>query len=221
MPTKKRAPSRKPTKPTSASRKPAAAARSGAKARGAAATARKPAKAGATKGAAKTAAKPAKAGASKVTRSAAKRPLTKPAKPAKAAAKPAKAAAKPAKAAAKPAKAASRSPNASVQRRDHAGHLDPKYAADLRALGRAGSEDREGRGFVAKTHSTDALAENLGEMFVETVTTGEYDAEEVLGQDVPEDAGGPFIITRVKTELAPGTDKSNPRGAKREPFPTS
>ncbi len=214
MPTKKRAPSRKPTKPTSASRKPAAAARSGAKARGAAATARKPAKAGATKGAAKTAAKPAKAGASKVTRSAAKRPLTKPAKPAKAAAKPAKAAAKP-------AKAASRSPNASVQRRDHAGHLDPKYAADLRALGRAGSEDREGRGFVAKTHSTDALAENLGEMFVETVTTGEYDAEEVLGQDVPEDAGGPFIITRVKTELAPGTDKSNPRGAKREPFPTS
>ena len=54
---------------------------------------------------------------------------------------------------------------------------------------------------------------------VATATTGEYEAESVREQDVPEEVGGPFVETTAREEFGHGTDPSNPKGATREPFP--
>jgi hypothetical protein len=64
------------------------------------------------------------------------------------------------------------------------------------------------------------LAEVLGETFIETATTGEDEAESMLEQEVPEERGGPFVQSTAGREFAEGTDGSNPKGSKREPFPT-
>jgi hypothetical protein len=107
---------------------------------------------------------------------------------------------------------------APIRRRDGAGHLDPKYAKELRALG--GHEDAgDTTAFVQRPRSKDDLAEELGEEFVMTATSGEDEGEDVANQDVPEEIGGPFVVTDADTEFAEGTDASNPKGAKREPFP--
>jgi len=106
-----------------------------------------------------------------------------------------------------------------IRRRDGSGHLDPKYAADLRR--RIGKPDPEAVGFLAQSRSSDDLAEALGEQFVEGATTGEGAGEEQLDQEVPEERGGPFVRSNAGTEFAEGTDRSNPKGAKREPFPTT
>jgi hypothetical protein len=105
----------------------------------------------------------------------------------------------------------------SFRRRDGAGHLDPKYAHDL--LAQSGHRQDDNRIFVDRPRAADDLAEELGEEFVETATTGEDEGEEVLNQVVPEENGGPFVETTAGTEFAHGYDASNPRGAKREPFP--
>jgi hypothetical protein len=104
-----------------------------------------------------------------------------------------------------------------VRRRDATGHLDPRYANELRALGGHDRDDESA--FVRRPRSKDDLAEELGEEFVLTATTGEDEGEEVANQSVPEELGGPFVVTDAQTEFAGGTDASNPRGAKREPFP--
>jgi hypothetical protein len=106
-----------------------------------------------------------------------------------------------------------------LRRRDGAGHLDPKYAADL--LSQSGRPEVEGVAFLENSRSTDDLAESFGEQFVEGATTGEGPAEEELDQEVPEERGGPFVRSNAGTEFAEGTDRSNPKGAKREPFPTT
>jgi hypothetical protein len=116
------------------------------------------------------------------------------------------------------AKAAPR-PTVGIRRRDGSGHLDPKYAADL--LRQSGQPESEGVGFLAHARSSDDLAEALGEQFIEGATTGEGAAEEDLDQEVPEERGGPFVRSNAGTEFAEGTDRSNPKGAKREPFPTT
>lgn len=124
--------------------------------------------------------------------------------------------AKPAKARAKGKRAANKTA-AGVTRRDHAGHLDPKYAKELRALGGEPQDDH--RAFLRHSRSKDDLAEELGEEFVAEATSGEHEGEELNDQNVPEEIGGPFVVTDADTEFARGTDASNPRGAKREPFP--
>ncbi len=107
-----------------------------------------------------------------------------------------------------------------VRRRDGAGHLDPTYAATLRAKSREGRvSDRDDAFIGRKGRSNDALAEELGEAWVATATSGEDENEEVFNQDVPEDSGGPFVKTTAGQEFAYGTDASNPKRAKREPFP--
>jgi hypothetical protein len=75
------------------------------------------------------------------------------------------------------------------------------------------------RAFVDESHSSDTLAEQLGEGFVETATTGQYEGEDVFDQVVAEENGGPFIETSARIEFAHGTDASNIKGATREPFP--
>ena len=165
--------------------------------------AKAPAKAKAKKSSAKAA--PAKAKAKKSSAKAA---------PAKAKAAAPKAKAKPAKAKAAPAKAA--------PRRDATGHLNPKYAAELRARSRESREDHgNDDAFLRKSRAHDTLAEELGEDAVATMTSGEDQSERLQDQEVEEERGGPFVHTSAREEYARGTDKSNPRDATREPFPTT
>jgi hypothetical protein len=116
-----------------------------------------------------------------------------------------------------PAKAAPARRAKPLQRRDGTGHLNAKYESELHAR----SEDRETDpvGFVARPRSGDDLVEELGEGYVASATSGEYEAEDTQNQDVTEEVGGPFVETSGKDEFAAGTDASNPKGASREPFP--
>jgi hypothetical protein len=88
----------------------------------------------------------------------------------------------------------------------------------LATSGRNQTKDDD-RAFVDESHSSDTLAEQLGEGFVESATTGQYEGEEVFDQVVAEENGGPFLETSARTEFAHGTDASNIKGATREPFP--
>jgi hypothetical protein len=142
------------------------------------------------------------------------RPAARPKSKAVAKAKPAP---KPKRATAPKAKPAP----AVDTRRDGTGHLSKEYAADLRERSRESAEPKDAPSFVQGTSSGDPLAEELGEDFVQTALTGEDTLEESLDQVVSEERGGPFIESTGGTEFAEGTDASNPKGAKREPFPTT
>ena len=121
-----------------------------------------------------------------------------------------------------PAPAAAAAP---IKRRDASGHLDPAYAKGLLALsGHAeggGHHDSNDKAFLKHARSKDELTEGLGEQFVGAITSGEEQGEEALDALSPEEAGGPFIVTKGKTEFADDVDESNPEGATREPFPTT
>jgi hypothetical protein len=109
---------------------------------------------------------------------------------------------------------------APLRRRDGAGHLDAKYAATLREKSREGRVRDSDEAFIGRSgHAKDELAEAMGESWVETATSGEDDNEEVFNQSVPEDDGGPFVPSTAGQEFAEGTDASNPKQSKREPFP--
>lgn len=104
----------------------------------------------------------------------------------------------------------------SVRRRDQAGHIDPSYARELLAMG---AHEAEARPFVGGARAGDDLAEELAEEAVETMTTGEDESERLQEGTVPEETGGPFVVTTGGKEFAEGTDASNPEDADREPFP--
>lgn len=109
---------------------------------------------------------------------------------------------------------------AKIRRRDRAGHIDPKYAADLLKLSRdAGDHDHGGHAFLATSRSKDGLAEGLGEEFVQEATSAEYEGRDYLDSENSEEWGGPFVETSGDVEFAQGTDPSNPKDATREPFP--
>jgi hypothetical protein len=65
----------------------------------------------------------------------------------------------------------------------------------------------------------DDLAEDLAEEFLKSATSAEETFPDTLEGEVPEEDGGPFIITTAKEEFAKGVDGSNPRGAEAEAFP--
>jgi hypothetical protein len=115
------------------------------------------------------------------------------------------------------AKPAAKSPI--KRRRDATGHLDPRYARDLRALSNENRDGREDRAFFRGPRSGDDLAEELGEEAVSTMTSGEDQSDHLISAEVEEERGGPFVKTRASDEFARGTDRSNPRDATREPFP--
>ena len=46
-------------------------------------------------------------------------------------------------------------------------------------------------------HTTDSLAENLAEAFLESATSGEERGEDLMNEFVPEDIGGPFLEERA------------------------
>lgn len=169
-------------------------------------------KAAAPKKAARKAAPPKKAAAPKK----AARKAAPPKKVARKKAAPAKVA-PPVKAARTKAAPAKPSP---IHRRDGAGHLDAGYAAMLREKSLEGRVRDPDEAFIGRSgRSKDNLAEQMGEAWVETATSGEDENEEVFNQEVPEDDGGPFVGSTAGQEFADGTDASNPKGAKREPFP--
>jgi hypothetical protein len=171
--------------------------------------AKKKSAAGKKQEAKKVAKKAAKPAAKKATKKAAKPAAQKAAKPT------AKKATKPA---AQKAKAPPRKPRV---RRDATGHLDPSYARDLRRLSRENEEHDDDRAFLVGQRREDALAAELGREFVETVTSGEDEGVELRDEDVPEEIGGPFVITTAGKEFADEPDESNPVDATREPFPKS
>jgi hypothetical protein len=103
---------------------------------------------------------------------------------------------------------------------NHGEQIDPGHSERLRAQSVRSTDPDEGA-FLPESRTTDPLAEHLGEAFVETVTTGEDDEEETLDQIVPEEAGGPFVVSSAAAEFAPGTDESNPPDAEKAPFPTT
>ena len=107
-----------------------------------------------------------------------------------------------------------------LQRRDATGHLTPQYAAELLShRGELGAPNDD-RAFGTSAIRRDALAEELGESFLRTATSGgEDDGDEALDEVSPEEMGGPFIVTTGATEFAHDTDESNPPDATREPFP--
>jgi hypothetical protein len=164
----------------------------------------------------KAAAKPAPRKKLAAKRVASKKPAPKRAAPKKAAAKKAAPRKAPPRKA-PPKKAAAR--KTTIRREDHAGHLDPKYAAELRRQG--SHPDAEPEGFIHGSRSKDTQVEELGEEFVQQATSGEYEAEDRENETVTEERGGPFVPTSGGTEFAEGTDPSNPDTATREPFPTT
>src|SRR6185295_7681513 len=64
-----------------------------------------------------------------------------------------------------------------LQRRDATGHIDPRYARELLAKAREthnGDDDPEAtHAFLKGARAKESLAEELGESFIETVTSGE------------------------------------------------
>ncbi len=72
--------------------------------------------------------------------------------------------------------------------------------------------------FLDARHATDELAEELGESFVLSATSGE-DPEEHYQSQRPEEEGGPFLETSGHTEFAHGVDESNPEDAEPAPWP--
>jgi hypothetical protein len=65
----------------------------------------------------------------------------------------------------------------------------------------------------------DDLSERLAEEYVEAATSGEEPDEERLDESVPEDIGGPFVVTRASEEIAHDIDETNPEDGTREPLP--
>jgi hypothetical protein len=100
--------------------------------------------------------------------------------------------------------------------REATGRMDPAHAARLLGIARETQQKDADVGFVAKPRSNDALAEQLGELAVSAMTSGESDAVE---ETFVEEEGGPFVETSGAEEFADGTDASNIPGATREPFP--
>lgn len=115
-------------------------------------------------------------------------------------------------------KKASRKPSA-IRRYDHAGHLDPIYAAGLRAIGKQTQVKDDDRAFVSTGRSSDDLANELGEEAVKSMTSGEDDLASHRDARVIEEQGGPWVVSSASEEFALGFDDSNPADAHREPFP--
>ncbi len=82
---------------------------------------------------------------------------------------------------------------------------------------RAG-DDREQAFILETSEGTDALAEELGEEFVENVT-GANDAASEHREDTADEQGS-FQPSTGAVEFADGVDESNPADAEREALPT-
>ena len=73
-------------------------------------------------------------------------------------------------------------------------------------------------GFLRGARAHDPLAEELAIELMEKVTGG-GDGVELRDRFFEEEIGGPFVHTTAGEEFADDVDESNPRYARREPFP--
>jgi hypothetical protein len=123
----------------------------------------------------------------------------------------------------KPAKEERRGPRAAGRGSGHfdnQGHIDPERAARL--LGLTATPNGAGyTAFIESSATKDDLAEQLAEVAVVAMTSGDGRMVEDMNGDVEEDWGGPFVVTSASREFAGGTDDSNIAEATREPFPTT
>jgi len=103
-----------------------------------------------------------------------------------------------------------------AKRRDATGHLDAEYERRVRAGSRAPDD---GLAFLSGFRTGDPLAEELGEAFLESATSGEESEPARRDRIFTEEEGGPFVRTRASQEFAYGFDESNIAEATREPLP--
>jgi len=107
-----------------------------------------------------------------------------------------------------------------VVRRDATGHLNPEYERKLREASLENqNRDGDNKAFLGRSDSNDPLAEELGESFVQSATSGEDAETERMERVVDEESGGPFVTTAAGQEFAGGTDESNIAEATREALP--
>lgn len=103
-----------------------------------------------------------------------------------------------------------------AKRRDATGHLDAEYERRVREGSRAPDD---GLAFLSGFRTGDPLAEELGEAFLESATSGEESEAERRDRILTEEEGGPFVRTPASREFAYGLDESNIAEATREPLP--
>ena len=110
-----------------------------------------------------------------------------------------------------------------VKRRDGAGRINPQYARELLAKARETKNDDNSpenmHAFLKAARATEPLAQEMGENFLETVTSGEEREAERRDEITADEVGGPFVVTTAGEEFATGTDESNIPEALREPLP--
>ena len=99
-----------------------------------------------------------------------------------------------------------------LQRRDATGHLNPQYAADLRKRSLESGDRDDAVAFVERPRSRDALAAALGEEFIEAATAGADLRLTEIDEGVPEEQGGPFVITRGPQGVRPRPRRLEPAG---------
>lgn len=104
-----------------------------------------------------------------------------------------------------------------MKRRDATGHLDAEYERKLRS-GSMAPRDQD-HAFVTGFRTGEPLAEQLGEAFLESATSGEESEPERHDRVLTEEVGGPFVRTRASQEFAYDFDESNIAEATREPLP--
>lgn len=73
--------------------------------------------------------------------------------------------------------------------------------------------------FLSGFRTGEPLAEELGEAFLESATSGEESEAERRDRIFPEEVGGPFVRTKASQEFAYDFDESNIAEATREPLP--
>jgi hypothetical protein len=110
-----------------------------------------------------------------------------------------------------------------IRRRDPQGRIDPRYARELLEKARETKNDHDSpeaaRAFLRGPSSNEALAEEMGEAFIEAATSGEESEQKRHERITLEENGGPFVETTGNEEFAVGTDESNIATATREPLP--
>lgn len=103
------------------------------------------------------------------------------------------------------------------KRRDATGHFNEEYARRVRSSSRPRDQDEQA--FLTGFRAREPLAEELGEAFLESATSGEESEPERRERVLIEEEGGPFVSTRARQEFAYDFDESNIAEATREPLP--
>ena len=103
-----------------------------------------------------------------------------------------------------------------IRRRDATGHLDAEYERKLRSSSPPRYEEMA---FVTSFRTGEPLANELGEAFLESATSGEESEPERRERILTEEEGGPFVSTGARQEFAYDFDESNIAEATREPLP--